>query len=222
MISKQTINGRTRYKVRWHEGAGERSKTFDKKKDAENFEGEVRRRKQAGDTLVVKTPLLSEYADKWWTEYVEPELSKSTQQVYAVQLDLRILPEFGNKRLREITPGLVQKWITGLTKSGVGDASVVKAATVLQSILKMARVEGLIAENPVREIRKPSQRRKREPLTISPQTVEAIRCQLRIRDRTIVSLLAYAGLRPEAECLPLTWEQIGNKTIRIDATKTGR
>jgi hypothetical protein len=37
-----------------------------------------------------------------------------------VQLDLRILPELGGYKLRDITPGVVQRFLAGLTKVGVG------------------------------------------------------------------------------------------------------
>ena len=57
--------------------------------------------------------------------------------------------------------------------------------------------------NPVRAVRKPRQvRRDAEP--VWPKMVELIRARLPQRDATIVSELAYAGLRPE-EALALIW-----------------
>jgi hypothetical protein len=44
---------------------------------------------------------------------------------------------------------------------------------------------------------------------------------LREIDATMVSLLAYAGPRPEPEALPLTFEQVGRRTISFRATKSG-
>jgi hypothetical protein len=56
------------------------------------------------------------------------------------------------------------------------------------------------------------QRLEREPMTIAPEKVEAIRSQMlaarRKRDPVPVSVLAYAGLRPGGEALPISWEQI--------------
>jgi hypothetical protein len=40
-------------------------------------------------------------------------------------------------------------------------------------------------------------------------------------DATLVSVLAYAGPRPESEALPLTFDQIGRRTITFRATKSG-
>jgi integrase len=69
---------------------------------------------------------------------------------------------------------------------------------------------------------------------IAPVTVEEIRRLLlarrRLRDATLVSVLAYAGLRP-GEALALRWGDIGERTILVDravalgdvkGTKTGR
>jgi integrase len=128
----------------------------------------------------------------------------------------------GGYRLREISPALVQEFIAKLRRKGVGDPSIVKTATVLQSILNRAYLDGMIARNPVSVVRKPSQRRTREPDTIAPATVELIRRNLELRDATLVSVLAYAGLRPESEAVALKWGQVGKRTLNIHATKTGR
>ncbi len=217
-------NGKKAYKVRWREGGVNRSRQFDRLGDARDWEGKVRHQRQTGDIAVLGggTRKLSDYAAKWWADYAEQNLTPRTLEVYAVQLDLRIIPMLGGYRLREITPALVQEFIAKLRRKGVGDPSIVKTATVLQSILNRAYLDGLIARNPVSVVRKPSQRRTREPDMIAPATVERIRAAMEIRDATLVSVLAYAGLRPESEAITLTWGQIGKRTLNIHASKTGR
>ncbi len=223
-VNAVTTGGKRRWKVRWREGTQQRSKTFDRKEDAKLYDAEVTRRRRMGKlaTLTDESPYLSEYAPQWWDEYAAPTLASGTLSSYAVQLDLRILPELGGYRLREITPGIVQRFLADCTKAGVGDASVIKTAAVLQSIMRKAIIDEHIEYNPVSSVRKPKQRRKREPLKIPPETVEQIRANLDLRDATLVSLLAYSGVRPESEGVTLTWDKIGDKSIRIDATKTGR
>jgi integrase len=216
-------NGKRAYKVRWREGGVNRSRQFDRLEDARDWEGKVRRERQTGDIAVLGggTRKLSEYAGKWWTDYAEQNLAPRTLEVYAVQLDLRITPALGGYRLREITPALVQEFIAKLRRKGVGDPSIVKTATVLQSILNRAYVDGMISRNPVSVVRKPSQRRTREPDTVPPTTIELIRAAMQIRDATLVSVLAYAGLRPESEAIALRWKQVGKRTLDVPATKTG-
>ena len=52
--------------------------------------------------------------------------------------------------------------------------------------------------------------------------IEEVRSKLSPRDATLVSLLGYSGLRPFSEATRLRWEQIGDRAIRVDASKTGR
>lgn len=217
-------DGRVAYKVRWREGSVNRSRQFDRLGDAREFEARVRRERQTGDlaTLTAGNRRLADYAGQWWSDYAEPNLTPRTLEVYATQLDLRIVPHLGGHRLREITPAVVQELLARLGREGVGDPSIVKTATVLQSILNRAVIDGLIARNPVAVVRKPPQRRKREPVMVPPAVVEAIRAGVGQRDATLVSVLAYAGLRPESEAIALTWAQVGRRTLAINATKTGR
>ncbi len=101
-------------------------------------------------------------------------------------------------------------------------------------MLQRAVVWGRIPSNPVAPIRKPAQRRTRSVRPIPPAKVEEVRGVLlargRLCDATLVSVLAYAGLRP-GEALALRWGEIGERTILVDravalgdvkATKTGR
>lgn len=56
--------------------------------------------------------------------------------------------------------------------------------------------EERIDSNPVAKIRKPSQAPSRSVDPIAPAVVERLRVQLTLADATLVSVLAYAGLRP--------------------------
>jgi integrase len=48
-----------------------------------------------------------------------------------------------------------------------------------------------------------------------PSEVEAIRSRLSLRDATLVSLLAYAGLRP-GEALALRWRDVSGRSVVIE------
>jgi len=82
-------------------------------------------------------------------------------------------------------------------------------------------VRGLIPANPVALVAKPKLPPSDPPQPLAPETVERIRAQLRQRDSMIVSLLAYAGLRP-VEDRGAPWEHVEGRTLRVVASKTGR
>jgi integrase len=101
-------------------------------------------------------------------------------------------------------------------------------------MLQRAVLWGRIQSNPVAAVKKPQQKRSRSIRPIPPAKVEEIRrsflVRKRIRDATLVSVLAYAGLRP-GEALALTWGDIGERTILVERavaigevkeTKTGK
>jgi len=96
---------------------------------------------------------------------------------------------------------------------------------VLQGVMKRAVRDYNLPGNPVKQIDKPSQRREREPVLVTVEQVEAMRlwCLGRddLRSATLISMLAYAGPRPESEALPLPWAAIRRRTILFRATKRG-
>jgi len=129
-----------------------------------------------------------------------------------------VLPELGGYELRRLTPALIERFQADLRRQGVGDPTIIKTLTLLQGMLQRAIVWGRITSNPVAPIRKPAQRRSRTVRVIPPETVERIRrtllAQDRVRDATLVSVLAYAGVRP-GEALALTWGDIAERTIFV-------
>ena len=106
-----------------------------------------------------------------------------------------------------------------MAADGVGDNSILKALTVLQSILQRAVEWRRIDRNPVRDVRKPSQARTRVVRPLTPQAVERMRAYLLQTDRrldaTLVSVLAYAGLRP-GEAIGLRWHDLGERTLLVE------
>jgi integrase len=104
---------------------------------------------------------------------------------------------------------------------------------MLQGVLQRAVEWERIAQNPMRVAHKPSARRRIVIRPIAPAQVEQLRRHLLaeglLRCATLVSVLAYSGLRP-GEALALTWERVGERTIavtgassmgRLKGTKTG-
>jgi integrase len=177
---------------------------------------------------------LADFAQEWWRLYAEPNLAAKTQAVYAGLWDRHVLRRLGGYELRRLTPQVIEGFQAELRAAGVGEPTILKTLALLQGMLRRAVVWQRIAANPVAAIKKPSQRRTRTVQALPPEKVEALRASLLAhgakRDATLVSLLAYAGLRP-GEALALTWGDIGERTIlvkhslslgEIKETKTGQ
>lgn len=83
-----------------------------------------------------------------------------------------------------------------------------------------------LPQNPVKLVRKPQVRRLRDVRPLPPATVEQLRAAAGTapvqgdRNATLISVLAYAGLRPQ-EALALTWGDVRHRTLLIDKASDG-
>jgi integrase len=212
---------KTGYVVRWREGTRNRQRTFDRRLDARRWDDEVRRRRQLGTLaqLDVATVTLNAYVVDTWTAVYAPMLAPRTREVYAHAYDRHIAPTLGALALHTITPAVVARWQAAVAPAG--HEALVKARTVLSSILATAAEGELIATNPLRTVRAPRAPLHAEVRPLAPASVEALRAVLDHRDGVLVSLMAYAGLRP-GEARELRWGHVLEHTLVVGAAKTGK
>ena len=215
MSVEKTASGH--WRVRWREAGRERSRTVDRKRDAEHLDAEIKRMRRLGPLVELDsgTVTLLHFAETWW-EARARHLAPMTQRQYAEVLDLHVIRRLGQHQLRTLSPAVIDDFKSGLERDGTGRATVLKALTVLSSICRYAVVRGEMAMNPVRQVPKPRQRgASRRVRPLSPATIERIRAVLPLRDATLVSLLGYAGLRP-SEALALRWLHVRTQTLLVE------
>lgn len=225
-VHKRTLpSGQVTYVVRWREGSANKSRSFDARKDADTFEREIRRIRQAGDLAQELQRRRLTVADMVaeWAERSAPGLASSTQVQYGRQIDSRILPQLGDRRLSHLTGADIERWIGWMRSEGAGDPTIRHACAVLQAILSVAVRDGVLSVNVVQHARKPKQQRTRVPYLIKPEQVEVMRLHLldagRERDAVLLQLLAYAGLRPLSEAVELRWRQVRERSLVVVDTK---
>lgn len=117
-------DGSVVWRVRWRQGGRNRSKVLGRKRDAEAFDAELRRKKRTGELAALDAgkETLAEFGEEWWRLYAEPNLAATTLQVYAVLWDAHVLPRLGSYQLRELTPAVI-------TASGCSSRPTVPAAS---------------------------------------------------------------------------------------------
>ena len=116
--------------------------------------------------------------------------------------------------LREVSPETIGRWRADRLAGEAGPVAVRHAMDLLGSVLEHAFVSGRISENPVRRVKKARLPRRNEVQALSPMTIETMRPALGTRDATLISVLAYAGLRP-GEALGLHWADVRERTIQV-------
>jgi integrase len=217
-------NGEVVWRVRWRDHAGRnRSREVGTKREAQAFDEEIRRRRRTGELALMDAgrETLDEFVTGTWVRSHAAHLAPRTRQVYTSTYDRHIAPRLGGTPLREIDAEVVGAFQGDLIASGVGPHAIRKAMTLLGALLQRAAEARRIPYNPQRVVRKVRLPLSPEVRPLAPVRVEAMRAAAELRDATIVSVLAYSGLRP-GELRELRWRHVRDRTLLVNAAKTGR
>lgn len=205
------------YEVRWREGGKQRCRTFSHHGDAKKWRDEMRRRKQMVGLPVSGSEMTLTEFTKEWARAKMPDLSANTVRIYTYVLNRFILPELGGYKLMELRPRLIEQWKQDLLAANTGKRTVQQSLGLLSSICKSATAQELMLSNPCLVIDGPRLPRK-SIVPLSPSEVEGLRTHMiergHIGGATLVSVLAYAGLRP-SEAYALYWSDVSDGAISV-------
>jgi integrase len=234
-MSVHKRNGR--WQVKWREGDRQRSRTFDRKGDADTFDREVSRARQLGPKLLRELTApqaitLCEFVKTGWRAHAAG-MDPATRAKYKWALDFHLqelldvpladidIPRIVEHQQHLLTHG--REPVPGERRKAPQVRSVTtvrRAIEHLSGILQIAAEHGVIPGNPARSVRKLPPQRKPPVQPLSPVELEAIIAAFSGRDRIIALLLGHLGLRPiEARLVP--WRELRDDTltIRADLTK---
>ena len=240
----QRQNREVVWRVRWREHGRNRARTFSSRRDALDFDAERRRARRAGTLTLLDAgaETLDDYVTGTWVHAHAALLAPKTRRDYASYYDHYISPRLGNVPLRELTPDAIARVQAELLRAGLGHEATRKTVhVVLKGMLTHAAQSGLILANPARAVRMARAPMRDEVRPLAPETVEQMRAllldrperriapgsnglpraALNLRDATVISVLAYAGVRPQ-ELRALRRIHAKERTLSIGAAKTGR
>src|SRR5262245_20981617 len=173
-------HGQSVYVVRWYDsgrGSAKRTRTFDRRRDAELFESSLRRARQLGQLaseVIGSNATLEEFLVEWWDTYAVTHLRPNTLATYTTLLDKWIVPYLGRKRLREITRQTIDAYCAQMRLDGAGVPTINRTLGVLQGVFHRAVEWRRLAWNPVVGTRRLTHTRADSIDARSHETVEAI------------------------------------------------
>jgi len=168
------------------------------------------------------------WLNEWLTHYIKPSSKQRTFEQYSKVAQIHILPYLGDIELTDLTPFVLQKFITDLTTNGnkrtgkgLSPNFVKTILSVIQNSLKTAHLVGYLPEYSANKIKRPKIVEKQvECFTIQEQKKieEAALSAKKDKYRGIV-LCLYTGLRI-GELLALTWNDMDFEKSILSVTKT--
>ncbi len=160
----------------------------------------------------VESVFMPNVAERCW--------NPSTRGTEPYRLRKYILPYCGQMHLGEFQPHHAQQFIDGLADTGqLSEASLRHVRHLLSGIFSEAIRRGFLAnrQNPVAYVRIPKVSKLKPPRLTYAYNLSQIQAMLNVLgdpDRTIVALLAFAGLRV-GELIALHWEDWDGRHIVI-------
>lgn len=220
VISRDATDGSKRYDACWWIGAKKKSKTFTKRKAADNYLTTMVKRVQDGSYVEVEPALMGEVFDRWREHSLavrlnEGSLKPSTAKSYRSMIEEHLRPAFGAYRSDRLTLAVVEEWRAGIAeKIAAGTMApkfYVNLRNLLHAVVDWARhpERRYLAHDPLAglpRIRLP--RAKKRPHFEPAQVFELLRIATETPpDDTIIRTALYSGLR-RGEIFALRWEDI--------------
>lgn len=161
--------------------------------------------------------VFSEWAAVWLAGL--HELKPKTANEYRWHLESRVLPTFGDKRLRAIIPSSIREWQNGLLARGLSAGTVRQSRQVLSLILGRAVDDGMLVRNPCEKVKPPTVRLRRQHfLTADELSDLADECG---EYGPLVWFLGWSGLRfGEAVALRVGRVDSSRRRVRVEEAAT--
>lgn len=130
--------------------------------------------------------------ESWLPNHV---VEATTRQNYTLQIDKRLIPEFGTMRMIDIMPLDVRQWITRMSDEGVKPPTIRYCMTILSAIFTTALNDQLIALHPCKGVKTPPVPKKPRTIITLEQFDTIYKKLPDARSRLLVEVGVGSGLR---------------------------
>lgn len=207
-VERRERGGRVRWRARISTPDGrERSKTFDRKVDAERWLLEHESARARGDWI---DPQAGRIAFEQWVDLWRSGANGDRPTSWARKIGIvetHLLPRFGRWPIAEIRPVDVKAMLADDLAKGLSNATVRKHVFVLSQILDQAVAEQRLARNPCGAVKLPPER-PRDMRFLAPDELASLVAAHPKHFQPLILTAGYVGLR---------WGELAGLTIdRVD------
>lgn len=216
-VQRRERGGKVRWRARIPTPDGrERSKTFDRKVDAERWitEQEAARARGSWVDPAAGRITFEDWVEKWRRTLTGIRPTTRARKLSNVRAHL--LPRFGSWRIADIAPTDVKEMVSDTLEAGLSAATARKLVFTLKGILEEAVVENRLMRNPCEGVKLPAEPTPDMRFLDASQVTELVAVQLPYY-RPLAWTAAYVGLRwGELAGLKVEKVDLLRKTITID------
>ncbi|MCM3079576.1 site-specific integrase [Brevibacillus invocatus] len=215
-------NGKRIKKTKTVKGMGKR----EAEKELAKFVTEV----EAGQYIAPEKMTFTAFVGEWREKYAKSELSAKTLENYLIQINNRLIPEFGHLRLDQIKPLHIVTFLRNLQQDGgrkdgkegkLSSGMIEYVHRVLKNVFNRAVDWKVIKTSPMEGLKKPKVEQA-EMSVYDEEEVQRLFLALekeKIMWRVMITLALTTGLR-RGELLGLEWKHIDLETGTIDVKQS--
>ena len=172
--------------------------------------------------------MYNNWLKEWLQNYIKPSTKKRTFNQYSKIIQTHILPYLGDLKLEELTPLIIQKFITKLsingnkcTGKGLSASYIRMIVSIIKNSLKAAHLISYLPNYTLDKVNYPKIIEKKiECFTINEQKKIEFAVKTTKKDKYLgIILCLYTGLRI-GELLALTWNDIDFEKNILIISKT--
>ena len=125
----------------------------------------------SGKYREIQRATFEEFTQLWMTRYLQDVkfVKSSTAGTYPSAMRSRLLPFFGHYSLTNLTPGLIQSFVSELSEDGLSTHSIHNCLTSLTTMLKRAVKWGYHQTSPMQLVDRPKLRHEERPILTPDQ-----------------------------------------------------
>ena len=162
-----------------------------------------------GDRTGIPTrpPTVQEFLEQVYLPFYRGKWKESTASTSENRLQHHIVKQLGGQRMEDLTLAGLQQFLDRKAASGLSFSIVDHLRWDLASMLEMAVSEKVITVNPTRALYTPRTAKRGESPAMSAKQVEQAVAALECREKLILHLAIFAGIRP-GELLAIQREHV--------------